>query len=229
MTCCSARSSEEEQTVHVSVLLSLSSIEVLNELVYFAKDEDAVLATMNHLALTKSINRLSTAFGFKPKTTPEPFNVENELKRVLANKESTTLFHSWCEAFHCAENVRFWIDVETVRMQPSSEKFERIYSEYLTPSSEYAINVDSSIIKDCEQKKPWSSNSFDEVQHQVFLLMASCSATRFLNSDVYKNYLNGEKERRSPKSRLFRRKNKSTTIVAPRDNVEALFRLRNTL
>ncbi|CAG0913432.1 unnamed protein product [Notodromas monacha] len=97
------------------------------------------------------------------------------------------------------ENLRFWDEVQTLKTLPAKDvasRCERIWNEYLTDDATSTINIDARSLKATKEKllKPdrWS---FDDAAGHVFHLMRSDTYSRYLRSDMYKEFLAGCKKK----------------------------------
>ncbi|RWS07306.1 uncharacterized protein B4U79_09193, partial [Dinothrombium tinctorium] len=101
------------------------------------------------------------------------------------------------------ENIKFWSHVQRFKKLNDKKKIPKeaitIYKKYLATDAEEPVNVDSSARKQAERcmKNP-TIDMFDLSQKQIYNLMKSDSYRRFLDSDIYGDYLDLEKQRKHP-------------------------------
>lgn len=111
---------------------------------------------------------------------------------------------------HYLHSSRFWESVQSMKAQPQSkvkEAAHAIYLEFLAPDAPCPVNVDS---KSMELAREAVSSSappnrwcFDVAAAHVYHLMKSDSYSRYLRSDMYKEYLNGSKKKNKSIPNLF--------------------------
>ncbi|XP_071454864.1 regulator of G-protein signaling 7 [Hetaerina americana] len=101
------------------------------------------------------------------------------------------------------ENLKFWEAVQDLKSLPQSEvqaRVEEIWSEFLAPDASCPINVDSrsNELTKRNMKSPdrWT---FDTAAAHVYHLMKSDSYSRYLRSEMYKEFLSGAKKKTSVK------------------------------
>ncbi|XP_050519695.1 regulator of G-protein signaling 7 [Diabrotica virgifera virgifera] len=101
------------------------------------------------------------------------------------------------------ENLRFWEAVQELKTLPQGqvqEKAIEIWNDFLAPEASCPINVDSHsnemTKKNMEIPDRWG---FDCAANHVYHLMKSDSYSRYLRSEMYKEFLNGSKKKASVK------------------------------
>ncbi|KAJ8986258.1 hypothetical protein NQ317_009967 [Molorchus minor] len=125
------------------------------------------------------------------------------LQELLQDPVGRELFVRFLEKEFSGENLRFWEAVQELKALPQSQvqnKAKEIWEEFLAPDASCPINVDSRSYeltkKNMEVLDRWS---FDCAAAHVYHLMKSDSYSRYLRSEMYKEFLNGSKKKTSVK------------------------------
>lgn len=105
---------------------------------------------------------------------------------------------------------RFWESVQQMKALPQSgvkEAVNNVWREYLSPDAPCPVNVDSKSVELAREavQSTTAPNRwcFDVAAAHVYHLMKSDSYSRFLRSDMYKEYLNGSKKKVKSIPNLF--------------------------
>ncbi|CAG0900888.1 unnamed protein product, partial [Cyprideis torosa] len=109
-------------------------------------------------------------------------------------------FVKFLEKEYSGENLKFWEDVQALRRLPEREVKEysqKIWDEYLGPEATSTVNIDSQSHETTRKNiadKPdrWA---FDIAAGHVFHLMRCDTYSRYIRSDMYKDFLNGSKKK----------------------------------
>ncbi|KAK9889334.1 hypothetical protein WA026_004609 [Henosepilachna vigintioctopunctata] len=125
------------------------------------------------------------------------------LKELLQDPIGREHFIKFLDKEFSGENLKFWEAVQQLKSFPQSEvqnKVTEIWAEFLAPDASCPINVDCQSYevtkKNMESLDRWS---FDCSAAHVYHLMKSDSYSRYLRSDMYKDFLNGSKKKTSVK------------------------------
>lgn len=125
------------------------------------------------------------------------------LKELLQDPIGRSEFTKFLDKEFSGENLKFWEAVQVLKTLPQSQviaKVEDIWSEYLSADATCPINVDSRSYeitkKNMENPDRWN---FDCAEAHVYHLMKSDSYSRYLRSEMYKEFLNGSKKKTSVK------------------------------
>ncbi|KAL4238177.1 Regulator of G-protein signaling 7 [Mactra antiquata] len=129
------------------------------------------------------------------------FSVE-ELLRDPAGKDQ---FSKFLDKEFSGENLKFWLacqELKGVKVAELSDKVHEIYSEFLAPGAHNPVNIDARIAELVRKRVDDNPNRycFAEAQDHIFKLMKSDSYSRYIRSDMYKDYLSGT--RKKSKKRL---------------------------
>ncbi|PRP73510.1 regulator of G-protein signaling 11 [Planoprotostelium fungivorum] len=171
---------------------------------------------------------------------------EDELIRVLNNKDCTVLFLRWCESQHCQENLDFWIECEIARLENEEVKqrkaMDELYEKYFPLSGE-TVNIDSELLSSLRESRvgeaSWDITAFDDIQRHVFLMLSSHTMIgRFMQSSTYSTWREAQEhppkvsEKKKGFHSFFRRSrtNMTSEIQLPLTDpphVETLFHMRN--
>lgn len=125
------------------------------------------------------------------------------LQELLQDPIGREHFVKFLDKEFSGENLKFWSAVQVLKTLPQTEvqaKVNEIWSEFLAPDASCPINVDSKSYeitkKNMESPDRWS---FDCAAAHVYQLMKSDSYSRYLRSEMYKEFLNGSKKKTSVK------------------------------
>ncbi|XP_045482456.1 regulator of G-protein signaling 7 isoform X1 [Harmonia axyridis] len=125
------------------------------------------------------------------------------LKELLQDPIGREHFIKFLDKEFSGENLKFWEAVQELKSLPQSEvqtKVNEIWAEFLAPDASCPINVDCQSYevtkKNMENLDRWS---FDCSAAHVYHLMKSDSYSRYLRSEMYKDFLNGSKKKTSVK------------------------------
>lgn len=121
------------------------------------------------------------------------------LQEVLQDPAGREHFMKFLEKEFSGENLKFWEAVQELKALPQSAvqaKVDEIWNEYLAPDASCPINVDShsyeTTKKNMENPDRWV---FDGAAAHVYHLMKSDSYSRYLRSEMYKDFLNNSKKK----------------------------------
>ncbi|XP_014251590.1 regulator of G-protein signaling 7 [Cimex lectularius] len=125
------------------------------------------------------------------------------LQELLADPAGREQFARFLDKEFSGENLKFWEAVEELKALPQSEvaeKVKEIWNEYLAPDASCPVNIDShsNEITKKNMVKPdrWT---FDPAAAHVYHLMKTDSYSRYLRSEMYKDFLQGSKKKTSMK------------------------------
>ncbi|XP_066999200.1 regulator of G-protein signaling 7 [Anabrus simplex] len=125
------------------------------------------------------------------------------LQELLQDPIGREHFVKFLDKEFSGENLKFWEAVQEVKALPQKDVQDRvneIWAEFLAPDASCPINVDSQSYevtkKNMELPDRWS---FDVAAAHVYHLMKSDSYSRYLRSEMYKEFLNGSKKKTSVK------------------------------
>nr|CAH7739325.1 unnamed protein product [Callosobruchus chinensis] len=121
------------------------------------------------------------------------------LKELLKDPAGKEHFTQFLDKEFSGENLRFWEAVQELKALPQSQvqnKAIEIWTEFLAPDASCPINVDSYSSeltkKNMEVPDRWG---FDCAANHVYQLMKNDSYSRYLRSEMYKEFLNGSKKK----------------------------------
>lgn len=104
---------------------------------------------------------------------------------------------------------RFWEAVQGMKTLPQSKVKEAataIYEEFLAPDCACPVNIDSKsleLAREAMKSTVINRWCFDIAADHVYHLMRSDSYSRYLRSDMYKEFLNGSKKKVKSIQNLF--------------------------
>lgn len=126
------------------------------------------------------------------------------LKELLADPAGREHFGKFLDKEFSGENLKFWEAVQAMKTLPQAEvadETKRMWEEFLGPDAGIPINVDGKSFE--ATKKNVEENpdrwAYDEAAAHVFHLMKTDSYSRYLRSDMYKDFLSGSKKKTSVK------------------------------
>ncbi|KAL5008780.1 hypothetical protein ScPMuIL_014361 [Solemya velum] len=126
------------------------------------------------------------------------FSIE-ELVRDHAGKDQ---FSKFLDKEFSGENLKFWLACNELKYLPMREvqsKVQEIFTEFLAPGAHNPVNVDSRIaelVRKRVENNP-TRHCFEEAQDHIFKLMKSDSYSRYLRSDMYKEFLSGTRKKQT--------------------------------
>ncbi|KYM75466.1 Regulator of G-protein signaling 6 [Atta colombica] len=125
------------------------------------------------------------------------------LQELLQDSVGREQFIRFLDKEFSGENLKFWETVQELKTLPQKDvqmKVEEIWREFLDTDASCPINVDSQSYeitkKSFEKPDRWC---FDVAAAHVYHLMKSDSYSRYLRSEMYKDFLNGSKKKTSVK------------------------------
>ncbi|KAG4080174.1 hypothetical protein HA402_008245 [Bradysia odoriphaga] len=133
-----------------------------------------------------------------------------DLRELLNDPVGREQFTRFLEKEYSGENLKFWESVQQMKALPQSEVKEavnNIWKEYLGPDAPCPVNVDSKSVELAREAVHTTGAPnrwcFDVAASHVYHLMKSDSYSRYLRSDMYKEYLNGSKKKVKSIPNLF--------------------------
>jgi len=125
------------------------------------------------------------------------------LQELLNDPVGREQFAKFLDKEFSGENLKFWDAVQELKALPQCQVADRvsvIWAEYLGPDASCPVNVDShsNDITKKNMLKPdrWT---FDTAAAHVYHLMKTDSYSRYLRSEMYKDFLQGSKKKTSMK------------------------------
>ncbi|KAJ1527580.1 hypothetical protein ONE63_007543 [Megalurothrips usitatus] len=122
------------------------------------------------------------------------------LKELLADPAGREHFGKFLDKEFSGENLKFWETVQALKMLPQQEvpeEAQRMWGEFMGEDASVPINVDGKSFE--ATKKNVEDNpdrwSYDEAAAHVYHLMKTDSYSRYLRSDMYKDFLSGSKKK----------------------------------
>ncbi|XP_065165297.1 regulator of G-protein signaling 7 isoform X2 [Atheta coriaria] len=125
------------------------------------------------------------------------------LQELLQDSIGREHFVKFLDKEFSGENLKFWEAVQVLKTLPQSQvqdKVQEIWTEFLASDASCPINVDARSYdvtkKNMETPDRWA---FDTAASHVYHLMKADSYSRYLRSEMYKEFLNGSKKKTSVK------------------------------
>ncbi|XP_017025818.1 regulator of G-protein signaling 7 [Drosophila kikkawai] len=132
------------------------------------------------------------------------------LRELLNDAIGREQFTKFLEKEYSGENLKFWESVQEMKALPQSEikeAIQKIWQEFLAPDAPCPVNVDSKSVELAREavSSPNGPNRwcFDVAASHVYHLMKSDSYSRYLRSDMYKDYLNCSRKKIKSIPNLF--------------------------
>ncbi|XP_053947819.1 regulator of G-protein signaling 7 [Anastrepha ludens] len=132
------------------------------------------------------------------------------LRELLNDPVGREQFSKFLEKEYSGENLKFWESVQQMKTLPQSEikeAIQKIWQEFLAPEAPCPVNVDSKSVELAREAvnavngpNRWC---FDVAAAHVYHLMKSDSYSRYLRSDMYKDYLNCSRKKIKSIPNLF--------------------------
>ncbi|GBP41845.1 Regulator of G-protein signaling 7 [Eumeta japonica] len=123
------------------------------------------------------------------------------LRELLQDPAGRDHFSKFLHKEFSGENLKFWLAVQELKTLPVRRVAARardIWKEFLASDAPSPINVDAAS-RELTRVKVESGTAdrycFDQAQAHVYHLMKSDSYSRYLRSEMYKDYLNGSKKK----------------------------------
>ncbi|XP_060808476.1 regulator of G-protein signaling 7 [Amyelois transitella] len=127
------------------------------------------------------------------------------LRELLQDAAGRDHFARFLSKEFSGENLRFWLAVQELKALPIrrvSTRAKEIWKEFLASDAPSPVNIDAAS-RELTRTKVESGTPdrycFDQAQAHVYHLMKSDSYSRYLRSEMYKDYLNGSKKKTSVK------------------------------
>ncbi|KAJ0169584.1 hypothetical protein K1T71_014769 [Dendrolimus kikuchii] len=127
------------------------------------------------------------------------------LRELLQDPAGKDHFAKFLSKEFSGENLKFWLAVQELKALPIrrvSARAKDIWKEFLASDAPSPINIDAAS-RELTRSKVESGTPdrycFDQAQAHVYHLMKSDSYSRYLRSEMYKDYLNGSKKKTSVK------------------------------
>ncbi|XP_064076245.1 regulator of G-protein signaling 7 [Vanessa tameamea] len=127
------------------------------------------------------------------------------LRELLRDPPGREHFAKFLSKEFSGENLKFWLAVQELKALPIrrvSSRAKEIWKEFFAAEAPSPVNIDAAS-RELTRTKVESGTAdrycFDQAQAHVYHLMKSDSYSRYLRSEMYKDYLNGSKKKTSVK------------------------------
>ncbi|XP_028168445.1 regulator of G-protein signaling 7 [Ostrinia furnacalis] len=127
------------------------------------------------------------------------------LRELLQDPAGREHFAKFLSKEFSGENLKFWLAVQELKALPIrrvAARAREIWKEFLASDAPSPVNIDAAS-RELTRTKVESGTAdrycFDQAQAHVWHLMKSDSYSRYLRSEMYKEYLNGSKKKTSVK------------------------------
>ncbi|KAK3092042.1 hypothetical protein FSP39_024680 [Pinctada imbricata] len=114
--------------------------------------------------------------------------------KLMRSSGGRKVFREFLRSEYSEENMLFWLACEDLKREENPEVVEEkarlIYEDYISILSPKEVSLDSRVreVINRNMVDP-TPHTFDEAQLQIYTLMHRDSYLRFLNSQIYKKYL----------------------------------------
>lgn len=124
------------------------------------------------------------------------------IEEVLTDQAGVEQFSKFLDKEFSGENLKFWLACKDLKGLPLREVHSRvldIYKEFLAPGCHNPVNVDSTIAELVRRRIENNPDRycFDEAQNHIFKLMKSDSYSRYLRSDMHKEFLSATRKKQT--------------------------------
>ncbi|KAI8431470.1 hypothetical protein MSG28_015987 [Choristoneura fumiferana] len=123
------------------------------------------------------------------------------LRELLCDPAGQEHFARFLSKEFSGENLKFWLAVQDLKAQPIrrvASRAKEIWKEFLASDAPSPVNIDAAS-RELTRVKVEAGTAdrycFDQAQAHVYHLMKSDSYSRYLRSEMYKDYLNGSKKK----------------------------------
>lgn len=145
--------------------------------------------------------------GIQRRESEVRINTDRQTEGTIAKLVLMYIFNRFSRLLH---RSRFWESVQEMKALPQSqikEKVNSIWREFLSPDAACPVNVDSKSIELAREAVQTAGTPnrwcFDVAAAHVYHLMKSDSYSRYLRSDMYKDFLNGSRKKVKSIPNLF--------------------------
>ncbi|XP_037072180.1 regulator of G-protein signaling 7-like [Pollicipes pollicipes] len=121
------------------------------------------------------------------------------LHELLRDPIGRDQFVRFLDKEYSGENLRFFLALQELKTLPQravAARVQEIWSEFLAPDASVPVNIDSRSLdvtkRNMEQPDRWT---FDAAGAHLYQLMKSDSYSRYLRSEMYKEYMAGTKKK----------------------------------
>lgn len=127
------------------------------------------------------------------------------LRELLDDPAGKEHFAKFLSKEFSGENLKFWLavqDFKTMSVNKIPIRAREIWKEFLASDAPSPVNIDAASREQTRVKVESGVGDrycFDQAQAHVYHLMKSDSYSRYLRSEMYKDYLNGSKKKTSVK------------------------------
>nr|XP_032528415.1 regulator of G-protein signaling 7-like [Danaus plexippus plexippus] len=123
------------------------------------------------------------------------------LRELLRDAPGREHFAKFLSKEFSGENLKFWLAVQELKSLPIrrvSSRAKEIWKEFLSSDAPSPVNIDAAsreLTRVRVESGVADRYCFDQAQAHVYHLMKSDSYSRYLRSEMYKDYLNGSKKK----------------------------------
>ncbi|XP_041352932.1 regulator of G-protein signaling 7-like isoform X2 [Gigantopelta aegis] len=122
------------------------------------------------------------------------------VEELLQDPAGRDQFSKFLDKEFSGENLKFWLACQELKGLPMREvnkKVHEIFTEFLAPGANNPVNVDCHVMELVRRRMENNPTRFcfEEAQDHIFKLMKSDSYSRYLRSDMYKEFLSGTRKK----------------------------------
>ncbi|XP_062315746.1 regulator of G-protein signaling 19 isoform X1 [Osmerus eperlanus] len=116
--------------------------------------------------------------------------------KLMKNPAGRNVFREFLRTEYSEENMLFWLSCEDLKQEISKSSIEEkariIYEDYVSILSPKEVSLDSRVREVINKKMADPTpHTFEDAQLQIYTLMHRDSYPRFLNSNIYRNLVQG--------------------------------------
>ncbi|XP_064599679.1 regulator of G-protein signaling 7-like isoform X2 [Liolophura sinensis] len=133
------------------------------------------------------------------------------IQELIQDPAGKDHFSKFLDKEFSGENLKFWLACQELKGLSNSEvqaKVQEIFSEFLAPGCHNPVNVDSRVAEAVRSRVETCPNRFcfEEAEEHIFKLMKSDSYSRYLRSDMYKEFMSGTRKKSNAGSFLSKKR-----------------------
>ncbi|CAI9570076.1 unnamed protein product [Staurois parvus] len=146
------------------------------------------------MAHTTKMESIQVVEECKSPTAEEIISWSHNFDKMMKSPAGRNLFREFLRTEYSEENLLFWLACEDLKNEQNKklieEKARNIYEDYISILSPKEVSLDSRV-REVINRNLLDPNPhmYEDAQLQIYTLMHRDSFPRFLNSQVYKTFL----------------------------------------
>ncbi|XP_040206826.1 regulator of G-protein signaling 17 isoform X2 [Rana temporaria] len=148
----------------------------------------------SRMAHTTKMESIQVVEECKSPTAEEITSWSHNFDKMMKSPAGRNLFREFLRTEYSEENLLFWLACEDLKNEQNKklieEKARNIYEDYISILSPKEVSLDSRV-REVINRNLLDPNPhmYEDAQLQIYTLMHRDSFPRFLNSQVYKTFL----------------------------------------